>query len=154
MQLGIVSKFTLYYYPVEGIKVLYHFLKNDLIPVFSCLNFLVIVSCYIYIYPILSNNSSRPYVFKEITFCALGFFRQVGFPIHFISVAHWFPLVLIEDITQMWQDACNIWKCYMIKCYKMLVIFTYNDRHYVILRKRHITFIPPNDMTLVKSKYN
>ncbi len=35
------------------------------------------------------------------------------------------PSLLIEDITQMWQDACHIWKYYIIKCYKILVIFAY-----------------------------
>ncbi len=34
--------------------------------------------------------------------------------------------MLIEDITQMWQDACHIWKYHIIKCYKMLVIFKLN----------------------------
>ncbi len=33
---------------------------------------------------------------------------QIGFPIHFISVAHCYPLVLINDTTQMWQYACHI----------------------------------------------
>ncbi len=27
--------------------------------------------------------------------------RQIGFPIHLISVAHYCPLVLIEDLTQI-----------------------------------------------------
>ncbi len=58
--------------------------------------------------------------------------RQTGLPIHVISVAHCCPLVLIEDITLMSQDACHIWNYYIIKCYKMLVIFTNYDRHYVI----------------------
>ncbi len=53
--------------------------------------------------------------------------REVS-PIHFILEAHCCPLVLIEV-------ACHIWKYYIIKCYKMLVIFTYNDRHYVIYMK-------------------
>ncbi len=61
--------------------------------------------------------------------------RQIGFPIHFISVAHCCPLKLIEDITEMWQDACHIWKHYITKCYKMLVMFTYNERHYVSFTK-------------------
>ncbi len=30
----------------------------------------------------------------------------------------------------MSQDACHIWKYYIIKCYKMPVIFTYNDRYH------------------------
>ncbi len=38
-------------------------------------------------------------------------------------------LVLIEDIIQMWQDACHIWKYCIIKCYQMLVNFTEIDRH-------------------------
>ncbi len=33
-------------------------------------------------------------------------------------------MCLIEDMAQMWQDACHIWKYYILKCYKMLVIFT------------------------------
>ncbi len=61
--------------------------------------------------------------------------RQIGFPVHFISVALCCPLVLIADITQMWQDACHIWKYYIKKCYKMLVIFTLDDTNYVIFTK-------------------
>ncbi len=53
--------------------------------------------------------------------------RQIGFPIKNISVAYCCPFVLIEDITQMWQDAYHICKYYIIKCYKMFVIFTYNE---------------------------
>ncbi len=49
--------------------------------------------------------------------------RHIGFPIHFISVARCCPLVLIEGITQMWQDVCHIWKYYIIKCYKIRVTF-------------------------------
>ncbi len=41
---------------------------------------------------------------------------------------HCCPLVLIVDMIQIWQDPCHIWKYYIIKCYKMLVIFTYNDK--------------------------
>ncbi len=37
----------------------------------------------------------------------------------------------------MWKDACHIWKYYIIKYYKMLVIFTYNKSNYVILWKSH-----------------
>ncbi len=37
--------------------------------------------------------------------------------------------MLIENITKLWHDACHIWKYYIIKCYKLHVIFTYNDRH-------------------------
>ncbi len=32
----------------------------------------------------------------------------------------------------MLQDACHIWKYYIIKCYNMHVIFTYNNGHKVI----------------------
>ncbi len=85
---------------------------------------MVIISCYIY--PILFKNSSWPQVFKEITVWWISMVRQIGFPIHLISVAHSCPLVLIENITQMWQEACHIGEYYIIKCYKILIIFTYN----------------------------
>ncbi len=62
-------------------------------------------------------------VFTEITVCVL-MVRQIGFPLHFISMAHCCPPVLILDITLMWQDACHIGKYYIIKCCKMLVIYT------------------------------
>ncbi len=83
--------------------------------------------------------------FKRNNSLCISLVRQIGFPIHFISVEHFFPLVLIEDISQMWQDACHIWKYYIIKYYKMLVIFTYNDRHRSFLRKWHNTVIAPTD---------
>ncbi len=53
----------------------------------------------------------------------MGLVRQISFPLYFITVAHCCHLVLIEDITQMWKDACHIWKYYTIKCYNILVIF-------------------------------
>ncbi len=99
--------------PVGGIIVLCHFRKNDLLPV------------------ITENNS-----------LCISLVRQIGFPVHFISVEHCCHLVLIEDISQMWQVACHIWKYYIIKCYKMHVIVTYNDRHY---RTWHTTAIPLSD---------
>ncbi len=37
------------------------------------------------------------------------------------------------DITQMWRNSFHIWKHCIIKCYKMIVILTYIDRHYVIV---------------------
>ncbi len=61
--------------------------------------------------------------------------RPIGFPVHAISASHCYTIVLMEDITEMWQDACHIWKYYIIKYYKMLVIFTYNDRHWEIFTK-------------------
>ncbi len=103
-------------------------------------DFLVIISCYIDL--ILSQNSSWPYIFfLNNSFC-ISLVRQIGFLIHFISVAHCCPLVLIEDITQVWQEGCHIWKYYIIKCYKMLVIFTYNGRHWVIFTKITILLFP------------
>ncbi len=72
------------------------------------------------------------YIFKYITVYLL---RQIGFPKYFISVAHCCPPVLMDDITETWHDDCHIWKYYIITCYKMLAIFTYNDRHYVIFMK-------------------
>ncbi len=41
-----------------------------------------------------------------------------------------------KSVSQFWV---HIWKCYIIKCYKMLAIFTYNDMPF--LRKWHNTVI-------------
>ncbi len=81
--------------------------------------------------------------------------RQKDFPMHSISMAH---CCLREDITQIWQDACHIWKYYIIMCYKMLVILHIMIGFWSFLRKCHNTVIPPtgkhgtltkpNDLTL------
>ncbi len=69
--------------------------------------------------------------------------RHIGFSIHFISVAHCCPLVLIEDITQMWQDAFHIWKYYIIKsCLSFVHIMT-GIRSF--LQKWHYTVITLTD---------
>ncbi len=109
------------------------------IVIFGPNDVLVIIS--LYIYPILSKNVYWPYLKNSLH---ISLVRQIGFPIHFISVAHSCPVVFIEDITPIWQDVRHIWKYYIKKCNKMLVIFTYNDRNWAIfLRKWQNTVIHP-----------
>ncbi len=67
--------------------------------------------------------------FSRNNMLCISLVRQIVYQIGLISVAHCCPLVLREDITQMWQDVSYIWKYYIIKCNKMLVIFTYNEKH-------------------------
>ncbi len=102
-----------------------HFQKMACHYLFDQFDFLVIISCYIY--PFCPKTRLGPTFLKKYSLC-ISLVRQIGFPIHFISIAHCCHLFLIEDITQMWQDACHIWKYYIIKCYKSLVIFTYNGQ--------------------------
>ncbi len=103
--------------------------NSDLMPVISCLTSLTFCSLFHVIsIPFCPKTRLGATLLKNNSLC-ISLVRQIGFPIHFISVAPCCPLVLIEDITQMWQDACHIWKYYIIKYYKMLIIFTYNDRH-------------------------
>ncbi len=88
----------------------------------------------------------RPHVIQKLIL-ALRFYRnnnlcislvrQISFSIHFISVAHSCSLVLTEDITQIWQDVCHIWKYYIIKCYKMLVILHIRTGIRSFIWKRH-----------------
>ncbi len=121
---------TWYLKSVEGITVLCHFHKNYLMSVIRCLTSLQFWS--------LFHLKSIPFCPKTHlspnSFC-ISLIRQIGFPIHFIWVTHCCPLVLIKDIAQMWQNGCHIWNYYIIMCYKMLAIFTYNDKHQVIFTK-------------------
>ncbi len=117
--------------PVRGITVLCHFHKNDLMSLISCLTSLTFWSLFHVIAITFCPKTCLGHMMLKIQLCFIVF-TQIGFLIHFISAAHCCPPVLIEDITQIWQDACHIWKYDSINCYKMLVIFTYNDRHYVI----------------------
>ncbi len=77
--------------------------------------------------------------------------KQIGFPVHLISVAYYYRLVLVEDITEMWQVSCHIWTNYIIKCYKMLIILHIVTGIMSFLRKWHNTIIPPTDTSCRQS---
>ncbi len=88
-------------YAVRGITLLCDFRTNDLInacQLFDQFDILVIISCYIY--PILYKTLSSPLSFQKITVYEL-LWSDIGFPLHFISVAHCCHLMLIENVTQM-----------------------------------------------------
>ncbi len=118
------DKYTINNQRINSIVLFFH--KKGLMPVISCLTSLTFWSIFhIISIPFWQKNVFWPQVFKRNNSLCISLVRQIGFPIYFISVAHCCPLVLMQDITLMWQDACHIFKYYIIKCYKMFAIFTY-----------------------------
>ncbi len=123
-----------------------HFLKNDLMPslaVWPVWHFGHYFMLYLshFVQKLILALS----LYRNNSLC-ISLLRQIGFPIHFISVAQCCPLVLTEDITQIWQYACHIWKYYIIKCDKMLVIFNMMTDIRSFWRKWHNTVIPQTDI--------
>ncbi len=101
----------------QWITVLCYFGKNNLMPVISCLTSLTFWSLFDVICILLCPKTRLGPKFLRNNSLCISLVRQIGFPIHYISVAHCCPLVLIENITHN---------------YKEQVIFKYNDWHYVI----------------------
>ncbi len=94
--------------------------KNDIMPVISCLTFWSLFQVISILF--------CPKTGLSPSFClCVSLVRQIGLPIHFISVAHCCPFVLIEDITQMWQDGCHIWNYYNMKCYNVSCLHVMTD---------------------------
>ncbi len=89
---------------VEEITVLCHFHKNHLMSLISILNSLTFYSLFHVSYCV--QKCALVLILWYNSLCII-LVKHISFLIHFISVSHCCPLVLIEDITQMWQGCLS-----------------------------------------------